>query len=139
MEKCSWAKRETKFLGFIVGNGIVLMSPKFATVKDWPLPETQKQIKSFVAISFYRKCIHPFADCSSPLTDVCRKSLPGRVVHSVPTRPQRTEGAKRANLAANGNYDEKLAGMTTYEALELGLNEVHEAACALSYIRHIQV
>ncbi len=31
--------------------------------------------------SFYRKFIHHFADYSAPLTDLCRKSLPGRVVH----------------------------------------------------------
>ena len=36
--------------------------------------------------SFYRKFIHHFADCSAPLTDLCRKSLPGRVVHSDATR-----------------------------------------------------
>jgi hypothetical protein len=36
--------------------------------------------------SFYRKFIHHFADCSAPLTDLCRKSLPGRVVHSDATK-----------------------------------------------------
>ena len=67
-----------------VGNGIVRTSPfKVATIKNWPLPETQKQIKSFVAFcSFDHKFIHHFPDCSAPLMDLCRKSLPGRVVHS---------------------------------------------------------
>ncbi len=32
-------------------------------------------------VLFYHKLIHRFADCSAPLTDLCRKSLPGRVVH----------------------------------------------------------
>ena len=88
MVKCFWAKRETEYLGFIVGSGNVRTSQsKVAAVKDWPLPETQKQVKSFVAFcSFYRKFIHHFADCSAPLTDLCRKSLPGRVVHSDTTR-----------------------------------------------------
>jgi hypothetical protein len=54
-----------------------------STMKDWPLPQKQKHIKSFVGFySFYRKFIHHFADYSAPLTDLCRKSLPGRVVHS---------------------------------------------------------
>ena len=48
---------------------------------------------------------------------------------------ERTEGVKRANLPDTNDYDEKLVAMTTCEALELGLNEVHETACAL-YIRH---
>jgi hypothetical protein len=88
MVKCFWAKRETEYLGFIVGSGNIRTSQsKVAAVKDWPLPETQKQVKSFVAFfSFYRKFIHHFADCSAPLTDLCRKSLPGRVVHSDTTR-----------------------------------------------------
>ena len=47
MVKGFWANQETEYLGFIVGNGIVRTSPsKVAAVKDWPLPETQKQIKS---------------------------------------------------------------------------------------------
>ncbi len=36
--------------------------------------------------SFNRKFIHHFVECSAPLTDLCRKSLPGRVVHSDTTR-----------------------------------------------------
>jgi hypothetical protein len=81
MAKCFWAKRETEYLGFIVGNGNIRTSPsKVAAVKYWPLPETHKQIKSFVSFcSFYRKFIHHFTDCSAPLTDLCQKSLPGRV------------------------------------------------------------
>ena len=88
MVKCFWAKRETDYLGFIVGNGIVRTSPsKVAAIKDWPLHETQRQIKYFVPFcSFYRKFIQHFVDCSAPLTDLCRKSFPGRVVHSDATR-----------------------------------------------------
>ena len=82
--KCFWAKRESKYLDYIVGNGIVRTSPcKVAIVKDWPLSETQKHIKSFMAFcSFYRMFIHHFADCSAPLPDSCRMSLAGRVIHS---------------------------------------------------------
>ena len=88
MVKCFWAKRETEYLGFIVGSGNVRTSQsKVAVRREWPLPETHKQFKSFVALcSFYRKCIHRFADCSVPLTDLCQKFLPGRVVHSDTTR-----------------------------------------------------
>ena len=39
--KCFWTKRETEYLGFIVGRGNVrAFQSKVATVKDWPLPET---------------------------------------------------------------------------------------------------
>jgi hypothetical protein len=88
MAKCFRAKRGTKYIGFIVVDGNVRTSPsKVASVKDWPLHETKKQIKSFVAFcSFYRKFIHHIADFSAPLTDLCRKSLPGREVHCDTTR-----------------------------------------------------
>jgi len=44
--------------------------------------------KSFIAclLFFYRKFIQSFADCSAPLTDLCRNSLPRKVAHSVVTR-----------------------------------------------------
>jgi hypothetical protein len=48
---------------------------------------------------------------------------------------ERKEGVKRANLLDLDDYTEKLSAMTSCEALELGLDEVHEADCAL-YIRH---
>ena len=75
MVKYFWAKRETEYLDFIVGSGNFRTSQsKVAGVKDWLLPETQTHVKSFVALcSWYRKCIHHFADCSAPLTDLCRK------------------------------------------------------------------
>jgi hypothetical protein len=41
MVKYLWAKRETEYIGFIVGNGNVRTSPsKVAVVQDWTLPET---------------------------------------------------------------------------------------------------
>ena len=46
--KCFWAKRKTEYFGFIVGSGNVRTSQsKVAALKDWPLPETGKQVKSF--------------------------------------------------------------------------------------------
>ena len=45
MVKCFWAKRETDYLGFFVGNCIVRTSlSKVTAVKDWPLLETQNQL-----------------------------------------------------------------------------------------------
>jgi len=84
MPKCVWGRKETEYLGVIVGNGTLRTAPdKISAVRDWPLPETQKQIKSFVQFcSYYGKFIHHFSDCAAPLTDLCRKNLPGNVVHT---------------------------------------------------------
>ena len=88
MPKCSWGRKETEYLGVIVGNGTLRTAPdKISTVRDWPLPETQKQIKSFVQFcSYYGKFIHHFSDCDAPLTNTCRKNLPGIVVHNDTTK-----------------------------------------------------
>jgi hypothetical protein len=49
MPKCFWGRKETKCLGDIVGNGTLRAAlDKIAVVRDWPLPETQQKIKSFV-------------------------------------------------------------------------------------------
>ncbi len=38
-------RKETEYLGDIVGNGTLRTAPhKIAAFRDWPLPETQKQI-----------------------------------------------------------------------------------------------
>ena len=88
MPKCFWGRKETEYLGVIVGNGTLRTAPdKISAVRDWPLPETQKQIKSFVQFcSYYGKFIHHFSDCAAPLTDLCRKNLPGNVVHTDATK-----------------------------------------------------
>ena len=45
--------QKTEYLGVIVGNGTLRTAlDKIAAVRDWPLPETQKQIKSFVQFFF---------------------------------------------------------------------------------------
>ncbi len=49
MSKCFWGRKETEYLEVIVGNGTLRRAPdKISSVRDWPLPKTQKQIKSFV-------------------------------------------------------------------------------------------
>ena len=83
MPKCFRGRKETEYLGVIVGIGTLrTSSDKIARVRDWPLLETQKQIKSFVQLcSYCGKFIHHFSDCVAPLTNMCRKNLPSRVVH----------------------------------------------------------
>ena len=97
MLTCFWGHKETEYLDVIVGNGTLRTAPdKIAAVRDWPLPETQKQIKSFVQFcSYYGKFIHHFSDCVAPLTDTCRKNLPGNVVHTEATNA----ALKRLKLA----------------------------------------
>ncbi len=49
---------------------------------------------------------------------------------------ERSKGVKRASLPDPEDYDDKMEAVSVSNTLELGLNELHEAASAL-YIRHI--
>jgi hypothetical protein len=51
--KCFWAKRNTDYLGFVVGSSIARRSPpKVATVKDLPVPK-KKMGKVFYGLSLF--------------------------------------------------------------------------------------
>ena len=48
---------------------------------------------------------------------------------------ERALGVKRSNLPDPDDFEERLEAMTVREVLELGLNQLHEAGCAL-YIKY---
>jgi hypothetical protein len=59
-------------------------------------------------------------------------------VAAAPTASNSAEmplGAKRANHPDPGDYEDKMESMSVNEALELGMNQMHEAGCAL-YIKY---
>ena len=84
LSKCFWGRRELNYLGVIAGGGHIRPDPaKVRAVRDWPLPTTQKQAKSFVQFcSYYRRFVHHFSDCSAPLTSMTKKGMPTIVVWS---------------------------------------------------------
>ena len=88
LKKCTFAHIETKYIGFIVGNGIVRTDPcKVKAVLDWPLPSTQKELRSFVQFcAYYMRFIHHFSDCSTPLIDMLKQDMPTKLVWSDLTR-----------------------------------------------------
>ena len=88
LRKCTFAQNETKYLGLLVGNGTVRPDPeKIKAVRDWPLPTTQKELKSFVQFcSYYGRFIHHFSDCSTLLTDMLMQNMPLKLVWSDLTR-----------------------------------------------------
>jgi len=56
-KKCSFFKREIKYLGHVVSReGIKTDPEKISAVTDWPIPRTKKQVRSFLGFcSCYRK------------------------------------------------------------------------------------
>jgi hypothetical protein len=70
-----------EYLGYTVSASKILVSTKkVEAVANWPLPTTQKEVRSFVQFcTFSARFIHNFSDLTAPLTDLLRKSQPQKV------------------------------------------------------------
>jgi hypothetical protein len=81
MKKCFFGLQEMEYLGYIVSAGKISVSTKIVeAVADWPVPTTQKEVRSFVQFcNFYATFIHHVSDLTAPLTDLLRKSQPQKV------------------------------------------------------------
>ena len=75
--KCVWGQTELPYLGFIVGRDGVKPDPKkVEAVKSWPTPTTVKEIQQFLGLTnFFRKFILGYAELTSPLTELTKKTV----------------------------------------------------------------
>jgi hypothetical protein len=73
--KCSFAKRETKLLGFdITSEGIKPCREKLQAMINYPVPKNQKQVKRFLGMaSYYRKFIPQFSTTAEPINKLLKK------------------------------------------------------------------
>ena len=71
-EKCSFGDRSAEFLGFTVdGEGVQILLEKVESIYTWPLPQTPKEMRSFVGLAgVYRKFIPHFSMIALPLLDL---------------------------------------------------------------------
>ncbi|XP_078234983.1 uncharacterized protein LOC144583976 [Pogona vitticeps] len=79
--KCQLGSPEIKYLGHIVGGGVIKpLEAKIEAVRDWPRPNTKKKVKSFLGlVGYYRKFIPRFSEMANPLTDLTRKKTDDRI------------------------------------------------------------
>ncbi|XP_078233603.1 uncharacterized protein LOC144583544 [Pogona vitticeps] len=79
--KCQLGSPEIKYLGHIVGGGVIKpLEAKIEAVRDWPRPNTKKKVKSFLGlVGYYRKFIPRFSEIAAPLTDLTRKKTDDRI------------------------------------------------------------
>jgi hypothetical protein len=68
--KCSFGKKETKFLGFIVGNRSQRLDPSvFRVVEQWKPPTDTSGIRSFMGfLNHYRRFIPKLSSLAAPLS-----------------------------------------------------------------------
>lgn len=70
--KCYLLQQEVAYLGFRVsGEGISTDPSKIEAVRQWPIPKSAKDVKSFLGLClFYRRFVKGFSEIAAPLYDV---------------------------------------------------------------------
>jgi RNase H-like domain found in reverse transcriptase/Reverse transcriptase (RNA-dependent DNA polymerase) len=72
--KCKFMKKEVKLLGSIISEGLVKPGPeKINSIKNYPLPRTVKELRSFLGIANYcREFVKNFASKAKGLFDLLK-------------------------------------------------------------------
>ena len=76
-EKCSFLRKEVSYLGYVVSSDGVSTDPeKIDVVKNWPVPKTVKELRSFLGFaSYYRRFVKDFSKIADPLHDLQNRCL----------------------------------------------------------------
>jgi hypothetical protein len=76
LSKCSFAKRQISYLGYIISEeGIATCPRKIKAVVDWPTPASVKDFRSFLGLAgYYRRFIKHFGILAKPLNDLLKRN-----------------------------------------------------------------
>ncbi|XP_034565107.1 uncharacterized protein LOC117830889 isoform X4 [Notolabrus celidotus] len=79
--KCVFAAAETEYLGHIIGNGVIRPQvSKIQAMESCPLPQTRKQLRSFLGMAgFYHRFIPQFSTRAALLTDLTGSRSPNQI------------------------------------------------------------
>ncbi|KYO48299.1 hypothetical protein Y1Q_0024672 [Alligator mississippiensis] len=81
-KKCQWALSEVVYLGHCVGEGYIApLWDKIEAIRDWPPPQTKKQVRAFLGLAgYYRQFVPGFGVTAAPLHELTKKGSPDPVV-----------------------------------------------------------
>lgn len=73
--KCELFRERVEFLGHMIDrDGLRMMSDKVRAVREWPVPASVEEVRSFLGtVGYYRKFIHMFSDVAAPITELLQK------------------------------------------------------------------
>ena len=82
--KCEFAMKEVKYLGHIISKHGVQVNPsKTDAISSFPVPKTQKQVKSFLGMcGFYRKFVESYSKIAAPLNMLLKKEYEKKIFWS---------------------------------------------------------
>jgi RNase H-like domain found in reverse transcriptase/Reverse transcriptase (RNA-dependent DNA polymerase) len=74
-KKCKFCQTRIKYLGMIIKEGKISMDAvKLGEIRDWPVPTTLKQTRSFLGFgNFYQKFISHYSKLARPLNNLMKK------------------------------------------------------------------
>ena len=75
-KKCFLLQRRVKYLGHVISKeGVAMDEEKLEAVRDWPIPTTTKEVRSFLGLcSYYRRFVRGFSDIAHPLHQLTEKN-----------------------------------------------------------------
>ena len=75
--KCRWSVGKIRFLGHIFDqNGVSVDESKTSIVRDFPVPNTVKKVRSFLGlVNYYRRFIKGFSQITAPLRELLKNSI----------------------------------------------------------------
>ena len=82
-QKCQLFKKEVEFLGHVINEHGVHTDPsKIKCIKNWQLPQSIKEVRSFLGLcSYYRRFIANYSHVAKPLTRLTEKRSEIRLDH----------------------------------------------------------
>ena len=101
LAKCCFTSAKLDCLGHNIGSGSILpQTAKVDAILDFPIPQTRKQVKSFLGlIGYYRQHIPAFASITQPLNVITGSTSP-KTVQWNPSLDTAFNKAKQAFLEA---------------------------------------
>ncbi|KAI4885901.1 hypothetical protein NFI96_005622 [Prochilodus magdalenae] len=97
--KCQLFAKEVQYLGHIISaNGIMTDPGKVAVVKEWKVPRSQTEVRSFLGLaSYYRRFVQDFATIARPLHKLTEKGA--KMVWSAQCQDSFEELKRRLTMA----------------------------------------